>query len=205
VNADPRDRPSDEAYERFVSLAMLCLDAGYDDARIRDRTPFLVEDPMFNAIWAWSAVALSEIAGVVGEDGREAAEDAERIVAALETKLWGEGHGRFLPFDARRGALLDHRSIVSFMPIVAPGLDATKARRTVRSMEHSRHCSESPCYVLPTYEAGAAGYDAPVLARTHLDQHRLAAVPRLPGHRRRGHGERAPDLDPGAHRRERLP
>src|SRR5439155_9652559 len=80
AHADPRDRPSDEAYDRFVYLALLYRDAGYDDDMVRAITPFLVEDPMFNAIWAWSAHSLAEIAGLVGEDGTEFREDGERIV-----------------------------------------------------------------------------------------------------------------------------
>lgn len=61
VHADPRDRPSDEAYDRFVYLAAAYREVGYDDAACRERTPFLVEDPMFNAIWAWSAQALAPL------------------------------------------------------------------------------------------------------------------------------------------------
>lgn len=160
AHSDPRDRPSQEAYDRFVYLAVLYRDAGYDDARVRSVTPFLIEDPLFNAVWAWSAHAIAEIAALVGEDGREFAEDAERIVRAMESKLWSEAHGRFLPFDVRADRLLDHNSIVSFMPLAAPGLDSELARRTVASMDAIRHCHEHrPCFVLPSYDSDVAGYD----------------------------------------------
>ena len=47
-------------YDRFVHLARTYRDAGYaDDGR---ELPFLVEDPLFNAIWLWSTHALAEIA-----------------------------------------------------------------------------------------------------------------------------------------------
>ena len=59
----------------------------------RDLTPFLVEEPMFNSIWAWSAQCLAEIAEIAGEDGGEFAEDAKRITGAIQSKLWDAGTG----------------------------------------------------------------------------------------------------------------
>ena len=65
---------SDAAYDRFVHLARTYRDGGYaDDAACA----FLVEDPLFNAIWLWSTHALAEIAELLGEDAgrwREAAQ-----------------------------------------------------------------------------------------------------------------------------------
>ena len=75
----------------------------YDDLAVRDLTPFLVEGPMFNAIWAWSAQCLSEIAAIVGEDGREFAEDAGHTTRAIESTLYDAEHGWFFPSDVRTG------------------------------------------------------------------------------------------------------
>jgi hypothetical protein len=161
-HADARDRPSHEAYDRFVYLALLYREAGYDDTRIREITPFLVEDPMFNALWARSAASLAEIAAVIGEDGNEFAEDAERITRAIETKLWDEESHRFFPFDLRAGRHMAHQSIVSFVPLVAPGLDARMAHLTAKSMNENRHCrldSGRTCYILPTYQPRDESYD----------------------------------------------
>jgi mannosylglycerate hydrolase MGH1-like protein len=160
MHADPRNRPSDRAYDRFVYLALLYRDAGYDDVATRALTPFLVEDPMFNAIWAWSALAVAEIADVLGEDGTEYREDAERIVRAIESKLWDEEHGRFFPFDVRDGRRMNHHSIVSFMPLVAPGLDSGRARRTVEAMRRfARSGGQTPALLLATYDERDQEFD----------------------------------------------
>lgn len=152
VEADPDDRPRDEAYDRFVYLAVLYRDAGYDDERIREETPFLVEDPMFNAIWADASAALAEISRLVGEDGREFAEDAERIVRALESRLWDPRYDRFFPYHAREGHPMSHHSIASFVPLLAPGLDQHVARRLIGAMDAVRHCDRPTCFVYPSYD-----------------------------------------------------
>ncbi|MGH2711807.1 MAG: MGH1-like glycoside hydrolase domain-containing protein [Actinomycetota bacterium] len=158
THADPRDRPSDEAYDRFVYLAVSYREVGYDDVACRDRTPFLVEDPMFNAIWAWSAHALAEIAGILGEDGARFEEDGARITKAIEEKLWlGDGIDRFYPLDVRSGEPTNHHSVVSFMPLIAPGLDSDLVRRTLASMEGLRHCGRD--YLLPSYDTHDSDYN----------------------------------------------
>ena len=151
-HADPRDRPSNDAYDRFVYLSVVYRDSDYDDAATRDLTPFLVEEPMFNSIWAWSAQCLAEIAEIAGEDGGEFAEDAKRITGAIQSKLWDDEHGWFYPYDVRDGAHMNHYSIVSFMPLMAPGIDPGIARRTVESMKGTRHCFEANDHLLPSYD-----------------------------------------------------
>ena len=47
--------------------------------RTTGRSEFLVEDPLFNAIWLWSTHALAEIAELIGEDPAPHREAAARI------------------------------------------------------------------------------------------------------------------------------
>ncbi len=159
VNADPQDRPTDAAYDRFVYLAMLYRDTGYDDAAVKELTPFLVEDPMTNSIWAWSSHALAEIAGIIGEDGTRFREDGELITRAMESKLWDDEHHRFFPFDVQEGKQMLQHSIVSFVPLVAPGIDRRKAHLTVHAMDEIRHCRQDPCYLLPSFDVRDEDFD----------------------------------------------
>ncbi len=159
VNADPQDRPTDAAYDRFVYLAMLYRDTGYDDAAVKELTPFLVEDPMTNSIWAWSSHSLAEIAEILGEDGRRFREDGERVTRAMERKLWEDEHRRFFPFDVQEGEQMLEHSIVSFIPIIAPGLDRRKAHLTVLAMDEIRHCRREPCYLLPSFDVHDEDFD----------------------------------------------
>jgi hypothetical protein len=46
----PEDRPLDAAYDRFAYLVHLFAERDYDETRIREDCPFLVQDVLFNAL-----------------------------------------------------------------------------------------------------------------------------------------------------------
>jgi hypothetical protein len=122
-HVDPSERPDDAAYDRFVHLARAYRDSGYADD---GRSEFLVEDPLFNAIWLWSTHALVEIAELIGEDAGAHRDAVARIHEGLNSRLWdGE---RFLPRDLRTDRLIESRTILSLAPLLDPDLAADVAR-----------------------------------------------------------------------------
>jgi glycogen debranching enzyme len=136
-HVDPSERPSDAAYDRFVHLARTYRDRGYEDD---GSAAFLVEDPLFNAIWLWSTHALAEIAERIGEDDRPFHDAAARIHAALLERLWdGE---RFRPRDLRAGRLIEDRTILSLGPLLDPDLPADVLRAVVAELESPHFRSE---------------------------------------------------------------
>ncbi len=129
-HVDPSERPSDAAYDRFVHLARAYRDGGYADD---GSSEFLVEDPLFNAIWLWSTHALAEIAERLGADAGPFLDAAGRIHAALLERLWdGE---RFRPRDLRAGRLLASRTILSLGPLLDPDLPSEVVRALVAELE----------------------------------------------------------------------
>ena len=62
AHGDPKDRPTNAAYDQFVYLAASYRDSGYDDARIAETVPFVMASPLFTSILLWSTHALAEIA-----------------------------------------------------------------------------------------------------------------------------------------------
>ena len=124
VHVDAAERPDDATYDRFVHLARTYRDGGYADGV----APFLVEDPLFNAIWLWSTHALAEIAALAGADPAPHQEAAARIHAALGERLWDERRGRFLPRDVNAARLVDRRTVLSLGPLLDPDLPAPRVR-----------------------------------------------------------------------------
>ncbi len=116
------DRPTDAAYRRYLFLVTLFRDAKYDDAAIVESSPFLIADPLFNAIYLWSTLALIEIASVVGADPAPHREAAERIHRGIVEQLWVQDAQRFCPWDLRRDEREPQDTIVSFAPLLDPDL-----------------------------------------------------------------------------------
>jgi glycogen debranching enzyme len=150
-HVDPSERPSDAAYDRFVHLARMYRDGGYADDGLAARSAFLVEDPLFNAIWLWSTHALAEIAGLIGADAGPYRESAAAIHAGLLGRLWDAERGRFLARDLHAGRLVDRRTVGTLVPLLDPDLPTDLARRLAAELA-------SPHFRSPAW-IGVASYD----------------------------------------------
>jgi len=126
-HVDPRERPDDAAYDRFVQLARAYRDIGYADDRLADRLAFCVEDPLFNAIWLWSTHALAELAPLAGADAGPYREAAAGIHHALMSRLWDPERRRFLPRDLTTGQAIDRYTVLSLGPLLDPELPSDVA------------------------------------------------------------------------------
>jgi glycogen debranching enzyme len=136
LHVDPDERPSDAAYDRFVHLMRVYQDGGYADDALAERSEFLVEDPLFNAIWLWSTHALAEIAVWVGEDPGRFREAAAGLHVALLSRLWDGS--RFLPRDLRAGRLVERRTVLPLAPLLDPDLPLDVVRAVALELG-SRH------------------------------------------------------------------
>jgi hypothetical protein len=159
-HADPADRPTDAQYDRYVFLAVEHRrhDYGEDDLRA---FPFLVEDPLFNAIGLWSAHALAELAGVLGEDPAPHRAAAARIHAGLVERLWNAEAGRFQPWDVAGERWLAPHTIVSFAPLLDPDLPAPMVEATVANLASAHFFpADGTEFGVPSYDRLAPDYDA---------------------------------------------
>ena len=155
-HVDRERAPSDAAYDRFVHLARAYRDGGYADD---GRSPFLVEDPLFNAIWLWSTHALAEIAELIGEDAGPYREAAARIHDGLMSRLWDAGRGRFLARDLHAGRLVDRRTVGTLAPLLDPTSRATSPARWPAEIA-SPHFRSPAGIGVASYDLLAADADA---------------------------------------------
>ena len=121
-HARSSERPTDEDYARYIRLALAYRDAGYDDDWVRSSGEFVVVDPGFNGLWAWSELALAQMARGLGRNPDRHLSEAERITTALVDQLWSGARGIFLARDTRPGVLLGERTVAGLIPLVLPGL-----------------------------------------------------------------------------------
>jgi hypothetical protein len=121
------DRPLDAAYDRFAYLVKLFADRDYDEARIRDDCPFLVQDVLFNSLLCQADKDLARIARVLGEDSAPFEERAGRAARAMNEKLWDEGHGTYLDFDLVSGRPIQVYVAPNYAPLFAGIPDEERA------------------------------------------------------------------------------
>jgi neutral trehalase len=160
AHADAADRPTNEAYDRFVYLAVRYRDSGYDDARLLETVPFTIAGPMFNSIYLWSTLALVELAEVVGADPGPHREAADRIRSAMLTHLWDAETKQFAALDVRtmeRGA---EDTIVGFAPLLDPELPADHRAEILARLHSTAFHPEKPGpFVVPSYDLLGADFD----------------------------------------------
>ncbi len=134
--------------DRYAALVAAMRDAGYAAEYLRDEHPFVVEDPLFNAILLASTDALAEIAELAGADPRPHRETADRLRAAIADRLWDESADCFRARDVRTGRLIPENTVAGFVPLLDPELPETITRRLADQLLSARF-------------AGAAGYPVP--------------------------------------------
>ena len=121
-HAGEGERPTDEDYARYIRLALDYRESGYDDDDVRARGGFLVLDPAFNALWAWSELALAELADRIGVPEQPHLAEAERITNSLvEAPCTARPTGCSWP-GTRAGSTLGARTVGGLVPLVLPGL-----------------------------------------------------------------------------------
>src|SRR5919107_30919 len=113
------------------NFVKLFADRDYDEARIREDCPFLVQDVLFNALLCKADGDLAEIARALSEDTSPFEERAEKTAHAMNEKLWDEQHSTYLDFDLVSNRLLEVYVAPNFVPLYAGKLPTKIGRAHV--------------------------------------------------------------------------
>src|ERR671920_2515724 len=147
------DRPLDSGYDRFAYLVKLFADRDYDEARIREDCPFLVQDVQFNALLCQADRDLAEIARALSEDASPFEERAEKTAHAMNEKLWDEQHSTYLDFDLVSNRLLEVYVAPNFVPLYAGLPSEERAHRMVGTLENTGFgLSDESLTPVPSYD-----------------------------------------------------
>lgn len=131
------DRPSDAAYDRFAYLVQFFAENRYDEAKIRDDCPFLVQDTLFNALLCQAGQDLAEIARTLGEDPDVHNARAGQTAQAMNEKLWNEEHATYLDFDLVAGQPIYVYVAPNFVPLYAGIPSEGQASRMLEALENT--------------------------------------------------------------------
>jgi glycogen debranching enzyme len=144
--------------DRHVSLVRSMRDAGYRAEYLRDDHPFVVEDPLFNAVFLASTHALAEVAEIAGADPGPHREAAQRIHDALLDRLWDAETCCFRARDVRTGKLIPMATIGGFVPLLDPDLPPGIVRGLVELLLSARFAGATG-YPVPTCDVQSVAFD----------------------------------------------
>jgi glycogen debranching enzyme len=154
-----QDRPVSTEYDRFAYLVQLFAERDYDEVRIRQDCPFLVQDVLFNTLLCQADRDLAEMAHILGEDPSTFEERAQRSAQAIDSKLWDEEHGIYLDFDLVVGRQIYAYVAPNCVPLFAGIPNETRVSRMVETMESTGFGLEATDYYpVPSYDGYGFGF-----------------------------------------------
>ena len=128
-SVDAGQRPTNENYKRYIYLVDLFKSCNYDDKKIFERCPFLIQDVLFNALLIRSNEALIQLALLIGEDASEIEEWNQKSIHTLNTKCWDEESGFYYDFDLNGNKKIPIKVSNGFMPLFAGACTAQQAEK----------------------------------------------------------------------------
>ena len=153
------DRPEEAAYNRFAYLVQLFGERDYEEARIREDCPFLVQDVLFNALLCQAEQDLAQIARILGSDPSTHEARAAKTAAAVDRKLWDEEHGIYLDFDLNTYQPIHVYVAAGFLPLYAGISDGERARRLLDSLQNSGFSlGDESLIPVPSYDRYGYGF-----------------------------------------------
>ncbi len=156
---DSSDRPSNLEYDRYAYLVKLGYEHDYDEARIRDACPFLIQDVLFNALLVGANRDLADIARLLGEDPSPFEARAKQTADGLNAKLWDKEHGVYFDYDMTIGEPIDAYVGAGFSPLYAMVPTAAQAEQMIQLLNSSGFCRLSEvCWSVPSYDKEAPGF-----------------------------------------------
>jgi hypothetical protein len=136
-NVDALHRPTNANYQRYIYLVDLFIECGYRDEVIAQRSPFLVQDVLFNSMLVRSNFALIKLAKQIGAPTQEIEAWNAKTISAINSKLWDEKVGFYFSYDLRGKKRIPIKTSSGFMPLFA-GI-----RSEAQVWHLSRHLTQS--------------------------------------------------------------
>ena len=162
-HVDAANRPSNREYQHYIHLVELFKSWAYDDSKIAASSPFLIQDPLFNALLIRSNEGLIRLGKLLGKQ-EEVAQLQQWQALALSSfhkKLYSPEKKAYVYYDLRAGRQLKEVSSSSFVPLFAGIPDAQTAREIVKHHFENGNFSgpSGEFFLCASYDPTAAAFD----------------------------------------------
>ncbi len=131
VHVPGSQRPLKEDYDRFIHLVDVFRTNRYDTAAVLEKSPFLVQDVLTNAILHQADQDLRDLALEIGAPVEEIDGWIAGVRAVFDARFWDEARGLYLDYDVRQGAPIPVNTAMTFLPLYAGLASQRQAARLV--------------------------------------------------------------------------
>ncbi|MGC6479212.1 MAG: MGH1-like glycoside hydrolase domain-containing protein [Flavobacteriaceae bacterium] len=139
-HVDPSQRPNKREYDHYLHIIEIAKKYNYDDQGIAENSPFLVQDPLFNAILSQSNQSLIRLYGLIGEAEDKIQylkEKNAKTIHGLNTKLFNQNLGVYTHYDMRKEQQIAKITSSSFAPLYCGAPTPTMATRMLEVLEEN--------------------------------------------------------------------
>jgi len=137
THVDASQRPSKREYDHYLYIIDIAKDHNYDDQKIAELSPFLVQDPLFNAMLIKSNQSLIELYKLIGgniDKVNQLKSWQDKSIPKFNEKLFDEELGAYVHYDLRNERPLRFVSSSSFSPLFANIPSKERAKTLVETM-----------------------------------------------------------------------
>ena len=162
-HVDAANRPSNREYQHYIHLVELFKSWDYDDSKIAAQCPFLIQDPLFNALLIRSNEGLIRLGKLLGRQKEVAQlqQWQELALSNFHKKLYNPGKKAYVYYDLRAERQLPDVSSSSFVPLFAGIPDAHTAGELVDRHFRNGDFSgpQGEYYLCASYDPTATSFD----------------------------------------------
>jgi len=157
-HSDPRFRPTQEQYDKYLTIVEFGKSVDWDQRRLTDEGPFLMADPNIHFVLLRADKDLRAMARSLGKPAAQIAE-LEGWIAKAERAtdfLWSEKLGAFTARDIRSGTFSTGFSNCSALCFYA---DAGSSEQRAQTLANLHRIAGQVDYLLPSWDPAAADFE----------------------------------------------
>ena len=154
-HSDPKFRPSQEQYDKFLTIVQFGQSVGWDQRRLTDEGPFLMADPNIHFVLLRADKDLRAMAVDLGKPTDEIDGWIDKGEAATDY-LWNDDLGAFTARDVRTGQFSGGFSNCSALCFYA---DSGTPEQRAKTLENMERIAARVDYMLPSWDPDAAAFE----------------------------------------------
>ena len=157
--AENGKRPRRSYIEKYSYLVESLYSRDFDWSAIAASHPFMIQDVLFNTVLCRAEQDLAAIAKTIGKDPAPHSERAERMVKAINGKLWDERDGLYYSYDMGMEKWIKRDTIFSYLPLYAGICDNLRSKALIDNLRTHCFCiADRNCVGIPTYDMCQVDY-----------------------------------------------